>query len=139
MIKQSARKINEVEVARYKEIFTFYDKDADGFASISQLGNMIRASNYYPTEKEIIQWMNMIDTKKSDLFDFPEFISLLGIIPKPSNPEEELMDAFRVFDKTNSGIITTQELKHVIRGLGECFSDEEAETMITEADPRGIG
>lgn len=34
---------------------------------------------------------------------------------KDVDPEEELMEAFRIFDKNNSGVISATELKHVVK------------------------
>lgn len=58
---------------------------------------------------------------------------------KDIDPEEELMEAFRVFDKNNTGLIESQVLKHLVKGLGESLSEEETEVMIKEADPENTG
>jgi calmodulin len=31
------------------------------------------------------------------------------------DPEEELMEAFRIFDKTNTGLISATELRHIVK------------------------
>ena len=38
---------------------------------------------------------------------------------KDTDTDEELREAFRVFDKDNDGYITGTELKHVMSNLGE--------------------
>ena len=38
---------------------------------------------------------------------------------KDTDTDEELREAFRVFDKDNDGYITGSELKHVMSNLGE--------------------
>lgn len=47
--------------------------------------------------------------------------------------------AFRVFDKNNDGMISSNELRHVMTNLGEKLSDEEVDDMIKEADLDGDG
>ena len=56
-----------------------------------------------------------------------------------TDSEEELKQAFKVFDKDGNGYISPQELKHVMTNLGEKLSDEEIEEMIKEADLDGDG
>lgn len=52
---------------------------------------------------------------------------------KDIDPEEELLEAFRVIDKSNTGFINCEELRHFLTLNGEKFSTDEAQEMITEA------
>jgi len=58
---------------------------------------------------------------------------------KDADSEEELRDAFRVFDKDGNGYISAAELRHVMKNLGEKLTDEEVDEMIREADIDGDG
>jgi len=53
--------------------------------------------------------------------------------------EAEIKEAFKQFDKTNSGTVTTAELRHIMTNLGEKLTDEEAEELLKEADPNKKG
>ncbi|GJM95224.1 hypothetical protein PR202_ga11934 [Eleusine coracana subsp. coracana] len=53
--------------------------------------------------------------------------------------DEELREAFKVFDKDQNGYISATELRHVMINLGEKLTDEEVEQMIREADLDGDG
>ena len=53
--------------------------------------------------------------------------------------EEELREAFRVFDQDQNGFISRDELRHVLQNLGERLSDEELAEMLREADVDGDG
>ena len=53
--------------------------------------------------------------------------------------EEEIREAFRVFDKDGNGFISAAELRHVMTNLGEKLTDEEVDEMIREADLDGDG
>jgi len=53
--------------------------------------------------------------------------------------EEEIREAFRVFDKDGNGFISAAELRHVMTNLGEKLTDEEVDEMIREADIDGDG
>ena len=45
----------------------------------------------------------------------------------------------RVFDKKNSGYLSSAELRHVMTSMGERLSETEVEDMIKEASPSGDG
>lgn len=53
--------------------------------------------------------------------------------------QEELREAFKVFDKDGNGFISAAELRHVMTNLGEKLTDEQVEEMIKEADIDGDG
>ena len=55
------------------------------------------------------------------------------------NDEEEIKEAFKVFDKDGNGVIDKEELRSVMANLGERLTDEEIEQMIKEADLDGDG
>jgi hypothetical protein len=71
--------------------------------------------------------------------DFPEFLSLMSRKMKDTDTEEELIEAFKVFDRGGSGFISAAELRHVMSNLGEKITDEEIDEMAREADADGDG
>ena len=64
----------------------------------------------------------------------PLFFSIQDV-----DSEEELREAFKVFDKDGNGFISAAELRHVMTNLGEKLSDAEVDEMIREADVDGDG
>ena len=71
--------------------------------------------------------------------DFPEFLTMMARKMKETDSDEELREAFRVFDKDGNGFISAAELRHVMTNLGEKLTDEEVDEMIREADLDGDG
>ena len=53
--------------------------------------------------------------------------------------EDDIREAFRVFDRDGNGYITKDEMRVVMMNIGERVTDEECETFITEADIDGDG
>jgi calmodulin len=68
-----------------------------------------------------------------------EFLSLMARKMKSSDSEEDIREAFKVFDKDGNGFIDASELKHVMTNLGEKLTEEEVNEMIKEADTDGDG
>ena len=81
----------------------------------------------------------MIHISGNGTIDFPEFLTMMARKMKDTDSEEEIREAFRVFDKDGNGFISAAELRHVMTNLGEKLTDEEVDEMIREADIDGDG
>lgn len=69
--------------------------------------------------------------------DFEEFVIMMQ--RNHMSKEEELKQAFKLFDTNNDNYISAEELKKVMVNLGENLTMEEIEEMIREADVDGDG
>ena len=78
-----------------------------------------------------------VDADGNGTIDFPEFLTMMARKMKDTDSEEEILEAFKVFDKDGNGFISSAELKHVMTNLGEKLTDEEVDEMIREADVDG--
>ncbi|KAJ8308440.1 hypothetical protein KUTeg_013314 [Tegillarca granosa] len=76
----------------------------------------------------------VLQEKGNGTIDFPEFLTMMAKKMKETDSEEELREAFKVFDKDGNGFISAAELRHVMTNLGEKLTDEEVDEMIREAD-----
>jgi calmodulin len=56
-----------------------------------------------------------------------------------TDTEQELKNAFQVFDVDGSGTISAEELRQVLKSLGENLSDKELDEMLMMADKNGDG
>ena len=56
--------------------------------------------------------------------------TLLTNFISDTNLEEDILEAFKVFDKDGNGVISARELKHVMANLGETLSETEVEALI---------
>ena len=82
---------------------------------------------------------DQVDADGNGTIDFPEFLTLMARKMKDTDTEEELVEAFKVFDRDGNGLISAAELRHVMTNLGEKLTDEEVDEMIREADVDGDG
>lgn len=71
--------------------------------------------------------------------DFEEFLTMMARKMKDTDTEDEMREAFRVFDKDGDGYISAAELRHVMANLGEKLTEQEVDEMIKEADLNGDG
>merc|ERR1712072_920060 len=111
----------------------------DGTIRTADLGTVMRSLGQNPTEAELQDMVNEVDADGSGTIDFPEFLNLMAKKMKDTDSEEEIKEAFKVFDKDGNGFIPAAELRHVMTNLGEKLTDEEVDEMIREADVDGDG
>jgi len=115
--------------------------DADKCASVplSSVGTLFRSMGMNPTAAEIQDMANELELTEESGLTFFEFATLMSRKMKDTDSEEELVEAFRAFDKDGNGRIRVAELRHVFTQLGEKITDEECDEMIMEADIDGDG
>ena len=51
--------------------------------------------------------------------DFKEFMSMMTEMMDQDSEEEDVRQAFKVFDKDGDGLITAEEIRQTMRNLGE--------------------
>ncbi|XP_022742713.1 calmodulin-like isoform X1 [Durio zibethinus] len=129
----------EEQVAEFQEAFSLFDKDGDGCITMEELAIAIKSLDQNPTEEELQNMINEVDTDGNGTIEFGEFLNLMARKMKEADAEEELKEAFRVFDKDQDGYISPNELRQVMTNIGEKPTDEELKQMIREADLDGDG
>ncbi|ESW19158.1 hypothetical protein PHAVU_006G101200 [Phaseolus vulgaris] len=131
--------LREEQIGEFLEAFCLFDKDGDGCINIEELGTAIRSLDENPTLEELQIMMSEVDTDCNGTIEFGEFLNLMARKMKESEAEEELKEAFRVFDKDQDGYISASELRSVMRTIGEKVTEEEVAQMVKEADLDGDG
>ena len=123
----------------YKDAFEMFDKNKDGVITTKELANIMRSLNQDPTEEELNEMIEEVDLDKNGEVDFEEFVTLMNRRSRETNIEEDVLNAFKVFDKEGNGLISVTELRHIMTTLGEQLTEEEIDDMLKEADNDGDG
>jgi len=131
--------VTEEQKAEFKEAFSVFDNDGDGTITIEELGTVLRMLGQTPTQAELQDMINEVDADGNGVIDFPEFCQLMARKMNDKDPEEELIEACRVFDRDGSGAISAAEIRDVMTNLGKKLTDEEIDEMIRAADVDGDG
>ncbi|URE02718.1 hypothetical protein MUK42_19654 [Musa troglodytarum] len=114
-----AEQLTDEQISEFKEAFSLFDKDGDGAWDCDALSGS--------------------EPYGSGVTGHDKFLDLMARKMRDTDSEEELKEAFRVFDKDQDGFISAAELRHVMTNLGEKLADEEVDEMIREADVDGDG
>ncbi|KAL6640476.1 hypothetical protein ACP70R_021599 [Stipagrostis hirtigluma subsp. patula] len=133
--------LSKEQIKEFREAFNLFDKDGDGTITTKELGTVMKSLGQSPTEAELRDMIDEVDADGSGSIDFDEFLTLVARNAREADAgaEEEIREAFHVFDKDQNGFITRDELAQVMKNLGEKLAEEEIAEMLREADVDGDG
>ncbi|KAL9538698.1 hypothetical protein MBANPS3_010735 [Mucor bainieri] len=131
--------LNEQQISEYRESFALFDKNGDGAIDVEELGQVMRSLNQEPTNEELKDMINDVDSDNNGRIDFNEFLTIMSRMKGNDETENDLLEAFKVFDKDQDGSITQDELRSVMSNLGQKLTSQELDEMIKEADTDGDG
>jgi calmodulin len=126
--------LTEMEIALYKEAFQIFDKHSEGYISSNELGTIMSSLGFNISDEDLNEITNIYDNDQNN--NMIDFISFLGIISKKKEniyKEEDLIDAFRIFDKEGNGKISSKELLYVMMSSGEDFNENYIKELISES------
>merc|ERR1712107_143977 len=131
------------EIKCLKVCFDLFDTKKQEFLSADDLGEIMRAMGFRPTEEELTSLLAEIDEDGSGEIEIGEFCQLCATFlvedPDMETMKRELKDAFRLYDTEGQGFITTDTLRGLISELLAPLEDEELEGILEELDEDGSG
>lgn len=127
--------LTEEQVTELREAFAIYDPDDSGLIHCEHFGSALRAFGQTPTEAELQELLETVEKDEQECMTFQTYmkaVAQLGLPDKEQN-EDQLRDAFRVFDPDNTGIVRVSKLKQILTTLGETVTTEDVNEMLEEA------
>lgn len=132
-------------------VFATFDKNNDGYITKLELRESLEKIGIWAGERDVDDMVEKVDFNGDGLIDFDEFCKLYESINGGGEAEgqeggggdgdEDLREAFEVFDGNKDGLITVEELGLVLSSLG--FSEgkkiEDCKEMIEKVDIDGDG
>merc|ERR1712116_54831 len=130
------------EIKCLKVCFDLFDTKKQDFLSADDLGEIMRAMGFRPTEEELKDLLHEIDEDGSGEIEIGEFCQLCATFlvedPDMETMKRELKDAFRLYDREGQGFITTDTLRGLITELLAPLTNE-VEGILEELDEDGSG
>eukprot|EP00931_Biecheleriopsis_adriatica_P074658 TRINITY_DN4866_c0_g1_i4.p1 TRINITY_DN4866_c0_g1~~TRINITY_DN4866_c0_g1_i4.p1 ORF type:complete len:218 (+),score=38.50 TRINITY_DN4866_c0_g1_i4:49-702(+) len=121
-----------------KSIFNLFDKDGNGTISPDELSTvMCQCIGTAPSQKVLNELMQECDADGNGEIDLEEFTALLA--KNMSKNDDYLLEAFKIFDRDDNGIISVAELKYVVQNLEFPPPDDQLERMIHQVDAKHDG
>uniref|UniRef100_A0A646QDU6 Calglandulin n=1 Tax=Hemiscolopendra marginata TaxID=943146 RepID=A0A646QDU6_9MYRI len=128
--------ITEDQVNEIKQAFKLLDLDKDGHINAAEVKQMMEQLGIAVNDTHVQHIFNRLGKKGDGLITEEEFILLMNEFSSHNEDEimEELLAAFRVFDKDGNGYITRDELRQAMELIGESVTDRALDEMLREAD-----
>jgi len=126
-----------------KRVFQMFDRNDDGRITKKELNDSLENLGIFIPDKELSQMIEKIDVNRDGCVDIEEFRELYESIMSERDEEEEedMREAFNVFDQNGDGFISVDELRSVLVSLGlkQGRTVEDCKKMIGSVDVDGNG
>lgn len=130
--KQKVTSDEDSQVHECKVAFGMIDKDGSGSIDRDELGKVLKALGSSCSEDDAKAICSENDGE-GDSITFAQFFTLFQRL-RHRQREEDLLEAFQVFDEDGNGSISKDELLDIFTNLGEKVSAEDVNKMIEEVD-----
>jgi len=132
--------LNPEQVAEFKEVFMLFDKDEDGVITFPEVIMVMKSLGQRPSDEELLEMVRDVsEDKMYDTIEFNEFLQMMSKQQRKGLSQDTLKDAFRIFDKDDDGFISVEELRSIMKNLGDKMTDEELDEMLDTADTKHDG
>ncbi|XP_023209535.1 calmodulin-2/4-like [Centruroides sculpturatus] len=129
-------KIMSVEIQ--KTNVSLFSDQTDETLSIKNLRDIMKAASIRLEDEELRKMIKEVQQTPNGRIDFPKLLHLLSIKIKSNDFDDEIKDAFRIYEKVNNGTISAIELRYVMKTVWSKINEKNIEKMIElEKDDRG--
>ncbi|XP_041053199.1 myosin light chain 5-like isoform X2 [Carcharodon carcharias] len=121
---------------QFFQAFTLIDQNRDGFIDKEDLKDTYASLGKLNVKDDELESMLREATGP---INFTMFLNLFGAKLHGSDPEEVLVNAFKLFDPDAKGHISKDELRHMLMTQADKFTAAEADQMFQSSpiDPAG--
>ena len=118
-----------------------FDKNGDGRITKKELNDSLENLGIFIPDGELTKMIEKIDGNGNNCVDIDEFGELYQSLMDDKDEEEDLKEAFNVFDQNGDGYISVDELRSVLASLGlkQGKTIEDCKRMIMKVDVDGDG
>ncbi|KAJ9592219.1 hypothetical protein L9F63_001220 [Diploptera punctata] len=130
------------QLALLKKAFDAFDREKKGCISTEMVGTILEMLGHRLDDDTLNDIISEVDADGSGELEFEEFVTLAGRFLVEEDAEamqQELREAFRLYDKEGNGYITTGTLREILRELDDKLTEEDLDNMIEEIDSDGSG
>jgi len=141
-VEEALAALSPEQIEQFRKYFNMFDKEKKGFIHTSQVGQILRTMGQAFEDRDLKQLIKEFDSDGSGQIEFEEFAALVArfVVEEDSTGmEEELREAFRLYDKEGNGYINVSDLRNILRQLDDNISEDELDEMIADIDTDGSG
>jgi len=102
-----------------KEAFTMFDRENTGKINQKQMDIIMRNLGQNDNEDTVNEMFEANTSNDNKTIDFPEFLNTISQKMQDNGTEDEIREAFKIFDKDETGFISTTELRDIMTNMGQ--------------------
>ena len=119
---------------KLKANFNNFDKDQDGLISYQELKELMKQTSKSFIEADLQDLLNELDINEKGQINCKTYIDIISKLNRKNDTDDEIIEVFKIFDKDNSGLISTKKIMDVFLKIDENIKEEEVLQMIKECD-----
>ena len=135
----SNEQLSKEKENKLKDIFYLVDQNKDNKIDTNEVGVTLRALGIYLSQEDISQITKEIDPSGCGKVTYEQFKDLYITKLSTNKKVNDLVKAFKSFDKNNTETININDLKHGLTVLGEPLSEYEFKLLLEEANCENDG
>ncbi|XP_043654908.1 calmodulin [Drosophila teissieri] len=126
--------LTEEQVKDLQIAFSIFDDQDTKVIPITNLRPLMLTVAHNPSDGELQDIYAEIDADGSGELYLSDFLYIMSQRYANMSTEDEIIAAFRVFDKQGTGLISETEFRHIMQNMGEQLTDDEVEEIIRDAN-----
>jgi len=123
--------ISEDDLEEIKERFDMFDKKGDGKVEAFQIIDVLRSCGLNPLTADVEKMI--IDSELANTrVELEKFCAIYEqVTAQPGQATyEDMMEAFKTFDRDSAGIISSAELRQILVNIGDSLTDAQADIIV---------
>lgn len=117
------------EAAKLRRIYDTVDENGDGKLTIEEISGFLKKLGMQMSDEDLEFIVRPLSSSEDGSLEFEQFVSLYESLCQDNGltgtdhedgaeSPDDLMEAFRVFDKNRDGYISSEELQQILHSLG---------------------
>ena len=103
--------LSEEQIEEFKEAFSLFDPENKGYIQTKELGTVLRSLGIHATDEEKNEFIEKYDQEQEDNIYFHDFLEIIIKKIAETKPEDELLEAFNLFDTEKKHEIDIDQFK----------------------------
>lgn len=103
-----AEHLTKEQIEDLQAAFSIFDKDSDGVITTQELGEVVRSLGQVTRAEDVADMIRQLDADNNGTVSFHEFLMMMGRKMMTGEEDNELRQAFNVFDDNSDGFIRYQ-------------------------------
>ncbi|XP_063365593.1 troponin C [Cydia amplana] len=133
---------DDQKMAMLRKAFQMFDTTKSGYIDVLKISTILNTMGQLFDDSELQALIVENDPENSGKINFDGFCNIASHFLEEEDAEamqQELKEAFRLYDREGNGYITTSTLKEILAALDDKLSNSDLDGIIAEIDTDGSG